>query len=711
MAHISKPQSIVTILFTIFALLHVSLASQHAAGSVDAVLEARVNDITAELNKRQSSGTIAITGPCGSDGTCGSGRASYPRLEIRDLNKNADQWNLYILGMERFQAMDKNDPLSYYQVVGVHGRPYKTWNNFPTPLVNQAGFCPHANTLFGTWHRPYLAIFEQAWYKCVLEIVEQFPSDQRQRWRNAASTLRMPFWDWARDNGDVVPSVVRDERVRVTKPNGSAVINNPIASYSWGDSVPSEIGGTPWNNFPKTLRRPIANPTRSNNDELVSRFNGLRISLRDRLFALFASKQPWGAASTSSIGVRTDLSGSGVDSFEAVHDVVHNTAGGESGGHMYYLDISSYDPIFWLHHCNIDRILAMYQLIVPNSYVANGNINRPMAQWNRGEPKNAYSPLKPFTKDTSGTYFTSVDVKETRIFGYHYPETSDRTYSQVARAITSLYGSGGRSISKRTDERTGQYLGRPLKEGDYHHIFSIIADKFALDGSYTVHCFIGKSGRNATHSNSTSPYTSGNSTGGYDSSKDFALDPNYVGAFGILGGMKAGGGNSSAEPVMTEGSLPLTTCLQGKEHYGELASLKPEHVEPYLADNLYYKVVGAQGELNPEDLPNFHVSVKSTKVKPAASEDELPDLSAPYKVLPDATANLPAGKLFTYVPSPIDTPLPATPEYEKPCENGVKPTSPVSGVTSLPWEEDGYCVSHPTVHYVDSNGKFLYAEM
>jgi len=702
MVNFSKPQSMMTMLVTLFALLHVSVAlqhgasQQHAARSADAALEARINDITDELQKRQSSGTIAITGPCGADGACGSGRTSYPRLEIRELNKNADQWNLYILGMERFQAMDKNDPLSYYQIAAVHGRPYRTWNNFPTPLVNQAGFCPHSNVLFGSWHRPYLAVFEQAWYKCVLEVVAQFPSGQRQRWQNAASTLRMPFWDWAMDNGDVVPSVMRDDRVRVTKPNGSAVINNPLASYSWGRSVPSEIGGTPWNNFPQTLRRPIANPTRSNNEELVSRFNSIRISLRDRLFALFASKQNWGSASTSAIGVRTDLSGSGVDSFEGVHDVVHNIAGGESGGHMYYLDISSYDPLFWLHHFNVDRILAMYQLIVPDSYVANGNINRGMAQWNRGEPKNAYSPLKPFTKDTSGTYFTSVDVKETRVFGYYYPETSDRSYSQVARAVTSLYGSGGRSITKRTDERTGQYLGRPLKEGDYHHVFSIIADKFALDGSYTVYCFIGKSGGSAAH---------GNSTGRYDASKDFTLDPNYVGAYGILGGMKAGGGNSSAEPVMTEGSLPLTTCLQGKEHHGELASLKPEHVEPYLAENMYYKVIGVQGELNPEDIPNFHVSVKSTKVKPAASEDELPDLSAPYKVLPDATAHLPAGKPFTYVPSAVDIPLPASPEYERPCKDGAKPTSPV------PWEEDGYCAAQQTVHYVDSTGKFLYAEM
>jgi tyrosinase len=62
--------------------------------------------------------------------------------------------------MERFMAKDKSDTLSFYQVAGVHGRPFQSWDNFPTPLVNAQGFCPHANVLFGSWHRPYLAIYE-----------------------------------------------------------------------------------------------------------------------------------------------------------------------------------------------------------------------------------------------------------------------------------------------------------------------------------------------------------------------------------------------------------------------------------------------------------------------------------------------------------------------------------------------------------------------
>ncbi|CAN9091655.1 unnamed protein product [Alternaria sp. RS040] len=749
MANFSKPASMMTMLVALLSILQFTVAFQHGshhhahpARHADSAIEAHINEIEGELTKRQSQqGFITITGVCSSgtasNGQCNGGNTAAPRLELRTLARNADQWNLYLLGMERFMAKDKNDRLSYYQVSGVHGRPFQSWNNFPTPLMNQAGFCPHAQALFGSWHRPYLAIYEQAWYQSVLEVIATFPSNQQQRWRNAAATLRMPYWDWAMDPGQggaTVPTQMRDQTVTVTKPQGTVTINNPLYKYTFGNTLPSEMGGGPWNNFPQTLRRPVANPTRSNNNEMNARFNAMRVSLRDRVFALFSSKANWGAASTSAIGVRTDLSGGGVDSFESVHDAIHNTAGGESGGHMYYLDVSAFDPLFWLHHTNVDRLLAMYQLITPNTYVSNGNVMRPMAQWNQGEPKNQYTPLKPFTKDSAGNYFTSVDVKETRTLGYYYPETSDRSYQQVARAVTQLYGAGQRTLTKRGDDEseTGQYLGRPIKEGDYHTVLSVIADKYALKGSYTVHCFVGKPGNNST-SNSTAPYPVANSTASavvpistgtspysnstadadYDPSADYTQDPNYVGSYGILGGMMQGGGNAS-QSVMTEGALPLTTCLQGKEAAGELESLRPEHIEPYLKENLYYKVVGVDGELNADDIPNLHISVKCNKAKPAASDDELPDLSAPYEVLESVTAHLPAGKPFKYVPSALDIPLPDGDEYNEPSSDGSMPQSPSNGVfpyPSMPWEEQGYCVTKQTIEYVDESGNFLYSEM
>ena len=41
---------------------------------------------------------------------------------------------------------------------------------------------------------------------------------------------------------------------------------------------------------------------------------------------------------------------------------MHNGLHGYIGGHMGDPAISSFDPVFYLHHCNIDRLWAMWQL-------------------------------------------------------------------------------------------------------------------------------------------------------------------------------------------------------------------------------------------------------------------------------------------------------------------------------------------------------------
>ncbi|KAF1994001.1 Di-copper centre-containing protein [Amniculicola lignicola CBS 123094] len=746
MAHFSKPGGLLSLLFAVVLLVQASVAAhhhQHAAhhdvqpvARNDKAMAAHLEETRRELQKRANN--VWIMGVP----TMWSGLGT--RKEIRELKKNADQWNLYLLGMERFQAKSHSDRLSYYQIAGIHGKPYISWNPANTALVNRNGYCPHAQTLFGSWHRPYLAIFEQAWYQSLWEIIPTFPASQQQRWKNAAQGLRMPYWDWAQTpaNGQpVVPTTMRDQYVTVTKPQGQVSIPNPLYSYKWGNSMPAEMEGGPWNNFPSTLRRPISNPTRSNNNEVNTRFTSMRTSLRDRVYGLFmaaGSGASWGSVSTSAIGVRTSQNGNNPDSFESVHDAVHVTAGGESGGHMYYLDYSSFDPIFWLHHTNVDRLLAMYQVLSPNTWVTTGNINRPMAQWNVGESKNANSPLKPFTKNTDGDFYTSNDVKRTQVFNYVYPENAGNpTAAGVRSTINRLYAPNAGPVNKR-DIASGQYEGRKFKKGDYNVVLSIVANKYALAGSYSVHCFLG-SPSNSTNTtvpypaNSTVPYPTNStspSTNG-TSDYDFTLDPNYVGMYGVTGHSGGHMGGNDSYPVLTEGCLPLTTALQGKEAYGELNSLHPDEVEPYLKNHLQYKIIGPGGvELAAESLPDLHIYVKACPVTPANSDEDLP-VPEKYVVLPEATENKPAGKPYKYTPQPYDyTPTPSNPdspdysEYPEGPEESGKPHMPTSpyetsapyptGSMPYPWKapdaENGYCLSETFIQYVDEEGNALYVE-
>jgi len=40
----------------------------------------------------------------------------------------------------------------------------------------------------------------------------------------------------------------------------------------------------------------------------------------------------------------------GYASIEGLHDNVHSAVGGQNWGHMSVIDVSAFDPMFWIHH-------------------------------------------------------------------------------------------------------------------------------------------------------------------------------------------------------------------------------------------------------------------------------------------------------------------------------------------------------------------------
>ena len=81
-----------------------------------------------------------------------------------------------------------------------------------------------------------------------------------------------------------------------------------------------------------------------------------------------------------------------------VHDNVHGWVGGEMG----VVATSAYDPIFWSHHCMIDRIWYLWQL-------QNGTNNIPADYLDK--------PLAPFA-------LTVRDVLDINRLGYEYAQAS-----------------------------------------------------------------------------------------------------------------------------------------------------------------------------------------------------------------------------------------------------------------------------------------------
>lgn len=204
----------------------VTLAKAVPRHGVDQLVDQEGED-RPHLLKRQNP-TVAITGI--------KSYGIQPRLEIRQLEAQSDQWNIFLLGLDRFQQTDQNNLTSYYQIAGIHGRPYIPWDDVP-PAQGQSspGYCTHVSNVFLPWHRPYLALFEQELFQHIIDAVNEFPTGaQRQKYAAAALTWRWPYWDWAApppEGEGVYPWSLQAPTVNVTKPNGTEEIRNPLFSY------------------------------------------------------------------------------------------------------------------------------------------------------------------------------------------------------------------------------------------------------------------------------------------------------------------------------------------------------------------------------------------------------------------------------------------------------------------------------------------------
>lgn len=151
-------------------------------------------DIYDELDKRQS-GNVITTGVPG---------ATHPRLEIRQLQSSKpNQWTLFLLAMQQFHAQAQTSATSYYQISGIHGVPRSNYNGVGqcSTCSGADGYCTHDSVHFPGWHRAYLALFEQQLVATAVSIANAWPTSgssvTRAQMQTAASTLRLPYWDWA----------------------------------------------------------------------------------------------------------------------------------------------------------------------------------------------------------------------------------------------------------------------------------------------------------------------------------------------------------------------------------------------------------------------------------------------------------------------------------------------------------------------------------
>ncbi|KAF3919116.1 Tyrosinase [Orbilia brochopaga] len=568
------------------------------------------------------------------------------RKEIRTMIQNPAEFNLFVLALQRFQQQPQSSENSYYGIAGIHGRPYKAWNNV-FGGNSQSGYCFHTDILFLSWHRPYLALFEQLVWEHARNIVNEFPANRRAQYEAVLPTLRIPYWDWASDAR--LPSQVVDwPQIQVDTPNGVQTINNPLYSYRFTDlrEFPDQPFNTMWETvrFPQILQngQRVSQPSAVN--DALWRMSG---TLRNKVYQILTmpTYKDFTLVSTKAFSPGPSR---GYESFEGVHDDIHGTVG--SGGTMSYVPYAAFDPVFWLHHTNIDRLFAMWQGLNPTAYRFSARSGSGSFALPAGAQEDLNTELRPF-RVSGNQFYTSASVASTKTFGYSYSEIADWNQSpspqgnsgNIIAAINRLYGRGTPVMSlraaadlrkrgmKRDVPQPAPVLSSPPSPDSLAHVDDQVVDdgKFtewttnikvnngALNGTFSVLVFLGEPSANVA---------------------EWTTAANLVGLNSVLA--MAGMDHDS----LVTGTVPLTSALLNKVVVGELKDLKAETVVPYLQKNLKLRVMVAdtQSQVDVKNVKGLTVQVAAYTVTIPASETDLPIWTDPEVKL--TVADVPNGQ-------------------------------------------------------------------
>ncbi|KAI7921042.1 hypothetical protein M0657_006300 [Pyricularia oryzae] len=384
-----------------------------------------------------------------------NGQAPPPRKNINDFHsEGGPEWDLFILGLASLQEQSETDPLSYFQLMGIHGAPYKSWNGVEgVKAGGYGGYCCHGDVCFGLWHRPFLSLYEQTLNTHVQRIAGSYRGQNAAAYQAAAQRVRFPYWDWAVD-AKLPPSVTM-KTISITTPQGKQTVRNPLYSYKFRRSF-SDLG-MPNDRiaarFTETKRGPQDNGS-ENIDGINAELERYGGTLRSQVYNVFSQTTTFEQMATDS------FRGS---SFESPHNTVHNIAG--AGGHLMWLDWSAFDPAFALHHCNIDRLVALWQAINHDKTVFNGSVHTNGQFATAPGSFTADSPLKPFYASTRpGDFHTTRTVADVTRLGYTYPEllspageavgTREELGRLVSSRVNALYGNGV-VVAQSEDAPTG----------------------------------------------------------------------------------------------------------------------------------------------------------------------------------------------------------------------------------------------------------------
>ena len=284
----------------------------------------------------------------------------------------------YANAVGEMQSRKAQDPTSWAYQASIHG------SYDQPPAGADWNQCQHASWFFLSWHRMYIYWFE----RIVRAIVVQ---------QNGPADWALPYWNYSKGYpSNTLPPAFRQE----TLPDGSA---NPL-------------------NVPAPRRNPNPPPGINGGNQLPHAATSYATAYS---YTNFLPRPAPGFGGGRSPARQFENATGALEN--QPHNVIHDLVGGPTGsdceaGWMSDPNCAARDPIFWLHHSNIDRLW----------------VNWLLQSGGRASPTDSSWLHQPFTfhdENRTKVTMTGADVLDISQLSYRYDDEPPPVARRVVPAI------------------------------------------------------------------------------------------------------------------------------------------------------------------------------------------------------------------------------------------------------------------------------------
>ena len=249
------------------------------------------------------------------------------RRSIVDLRNNyPEHFGRFIMALKNLINSD-----DWARICGIHGATFKPKDpgvKCPTDsaIVTEIGetgepfYCKHGVYSFIAWHAPYVYQFEL--------LLNKYNRSSNKDY------ITLPWLDLTDFSADY--SFLNDPEISILYERHRLTTENPLAcAYYYVDGVRT-----------RTTRNGFLSPTTK---KQRSQLNMVAKQLNNALYA--PNYEQFSSSPTTYTPSNVVVN---YVPLETPHNSLHDIIGGKTGN-MSSIDIAAFDPVFWLHHCNMDR--------------------------------------------------------------------------------------------------------------------------------------------------------------------------------------------------------------------------------------------------------------------------------------------------------------------------------------------------------------------